>query len=62
MNFTKQSETSYLCFAIGQITQNTLLSNMAWDAHMVLIIGNEVAFQIKELNLERRSVYHNNAC
>lgn len=62
MNFTKQSETSYLCFAIGQITQNTFLSNMAWDAHMVLIIENEVTFQIKELNLERRSVYHNNAC
>lgn len=51
MNFTMQSEMPYLCFAIGQITQNTFLSNMAWDAHMVLIIGNEAAFQIKELNL-----------
>lgn len=46
-----QSEKPYLCFAIGQITQNTFVSNMAWYVHMVLIIGNEVAFQIKELNL-----------
>ena len=51
MYFTMQSEMPYLCFAISQITQNTFLSNMAWDAHMLFIIGNEVAFQIKELNL-----------
>ena len=51
MYFTMQSEMPYLCFAISQITQNTFLSKMAWDAHMLFIIGNEVAFQIKELNL-----------